>query len=122
MSNCSFCKPPVLPPQMWMPHDGASICVYWDRTGPGTFTIALQLIDRSLIAAGDSGIILRTTLSSAVRVQLPFSLRDGHTGALLLSGRFELRTDAHGSVQLWLLDARYPGGFTAAAQISGAET
>lgn len=102
-----------------MPDGNASICVYWDCIRSGTFSVALQVMDRSLIPAGDSGIILYTLMSSPERVQVPYSLLDGQSGTTLLCGRFVLRADDHGILQLWLLDAHYPGGFTAEAQISG---
>lgn len=112
---------PNVPSNAWAPDSNASICVYWENTRPGTFEIMLQLIDRALIPPGDPGIILYTTMSSTDRVQQPFSLYDGDSGAIVLSGRFVLRPDARGFVQLWLRDARYPGGFTAEAQISGGQ-
>ncbi len=106
-----------LPWQVWMPERDASICIYWDRTPSGGFSIALQLIDPRLLGAGDPGIMLRNILSRPGRVQVPYSLTDDEYG-IVISVRFALRTDAAGVDQLWLLDARYPGGHTVAAQIS----
>lgn len=108
-----------IPSQAWMPCRDASICVFWDCIRSGTFSIALQVLDRSLIPAGDNGIILQTTISSAARVQVPFSLRDERSSVTVVSGRFVLRADDRGILQLWLVDARYPGGATPEAQISG---
>lgn len=119
MPNSDSSRETSLPSQSWMPSSNASICVYWDCIRSGTFSVALQLLDRSLVRPGESGIILYTTLSSPDRIQLPFSVRDEHSGATLLSGRFMLREDEHGIVQLWLEDARYPNGCTGQAQISG---
>ncbi len=102
-----------------MPCRDASICVFWDCIRSGTFSIALQVLDRSLIPMGDNGIILQTTISSPTRIQVPFSLRDERSSATVVSGRFVLHPDDRGILQLWLSDARYPGGATREAQISG---
>lgn len=122
MPNSPSSHAPPLPSRLWIPSTDASICVYWDCLGPDTFSIALQLLDRSYIAPGESGIIVHTTMSSPRRIQVPFSLTDALSGTTLVSGRFVLRADAHGTLQLWLADARYPDGFTEDAQISGPET
>lgn len=114
-----YSSTPNIPSQIWMPGSDATICVYWDSIGTHKYNIALQLMDRALVPPGDSGLIVQTSLSSPERVQVPFSLMDAHSCTRVLSGRFVLRPDAHDVIQLWLLDARYPGGSTQEAQISG---
>jgi hypothetical protein len=105
-----------LPPNIWSPQPGASIMVHWQPLGDG-FEVALQLIDPALLTDDDRGIIVWSWVGTD-RTRLPFSLADEVTLTVLLSGTFEWRQLDQGAPQLWLYQVRYPGGYTAAAQIA----
>lgn len=105
-----------LPSNIWTPSAGASIEVYWDRHDDDSFDVALQLIDPALLDDDDRGIIVWSLLGPQ-RSHLPFSLYEESTRKLVLSGRF-MWCRIGPSSQLWLLDAKYPGGHIRAAQIA----
>jgi hypothetical protein len=113
----TFSNTKQLPRNVWQPNAGASIMVYWRRFDETSFEVALQLIDRALLADDEVGIIVWTTVGWD-RPGVPFSLRDAYSGTLLLKGRFEWRQSGEEPGQLWLVAARYPGGNTPAAQIA----
>lgn len=109
--------PPSLPANAWSPTEGASIVVYWQQAPEDGFDVVLQLIDPALLEDGDPGFIVWDRVG-ADQPQLPFSLRTETWGAYVLAGRFEYRVPAQGEAQLWLVDANYPGGHTAASRIA----
>jgi len=106
-----------LPGNAWTPGPGASIVVYWSRLDDDQFDVALQLLDPSVLADSDPGIIVWVTMGPD-RARQAFSLRDETSPERLLSGRFEWRQVGLEVPQLWLINATYPDGYTAEAQIA----
>ncbi len=128
----AIADPFPLPANAWTPALRASIVVYWQQAAKEAFDVVLQLVDPVLLEEGDPGFIVRGTVG-VDRRQLPFSLGTGTGAADLLAGWFEYRlAEDHQPPedgqppklripQLWLVDAVYPGGRTAAARITSEE-
>lgn len=105
-----------LPEHLWTPRLGASICVYWARRPDGGFDVAVLLDDRARPHDGYYGLVVCDAVGPA-RPTLAFCIEDPGDRRRVLCGRFEWRGAAD-APQLWLIDADYPGGRTAAAMIA----